>query len=68
MRKISLFKKIILLGFALLLIFACENDSKDDFPVDPDKASEVSVDRFSDEAATLMKEVKILHFLLPMSP
>ena len=48
---------IILLSFFGSAIFIqCESDNKDDLsPKDPDKAEVVSIDRFSDEAGTLMR-------------
>jgi hypothetical protein len=49
-------KTALLISLPLILAFAsCENKSEEPVPKDPDKAEKVSVDRFSDQAATLMK-------------
>jgi len=55
MRNKGLLIKILIFGTVFFMILGCENDSKDDFPTDPDNASVASIDRFSNEAATLMK-------------
>jgi len=53
MRTLSLYSLIL---FSSILLLSCEkDDDKPDIPKDPDKAVIVSIDRFSDEAATLMK-------------
>lgn len=52
MRKIVKIQMLIILA---LVVFACTNDNEDDLVKDPDKADLASVDRFSDEAAVLMK-------------
>jgi hypothetical protein len=54
-RTRNLFIKFYLVSILTILFLGCENDSMDDFPIDPEKATVVSIDRFSDEAATLMK-------------
>jgi hypothetical protein len=55
MREKSPVIKVLLFSTAFFMILGCENDSMDDFSTNPDEASVVSVDRFSDAAATLMK-------------
>ena len=48
--------KWLILGLASIVIFTyCDEDNSDDQPKDPDTASIVSVDRFSDDVAVLMK-------------
>jgi len=44
-----------LLITAILLLASCENNSEENPPKDPDRAERVTVDRFSDQAATLMR-------------
>lgn len=46
---------VLFLVFSIFLIVGCEEDEMKKTPKDPDTASIVSVDRFSDAAAVLMK-------------
>ncbi len=49
-------KHLVLISTTLILaIVSCENKTEEPLPKDPDKAEVVSVDRFSDQAAVLMK-------------
>ena len=51
LRKILIFTTL----FFTLIMWQCESDNEEELPKDPDEAELVKVDRFSDEAATLMK-------------